>query len=46
MRAFVAAHRFRLTLAACVAALILMTGVIHATVGLHVAWNATAGPGR
>jgi hypothetical protein len=46
MRAFVFEHRFRLTLALCATALILMTGAIYATVGLDVAWNASGGPGR
>lgn len=45
MRAFVSEHRFRLTLALCTAALILMTGAIYATAGLNIAWNASAGPG-
>jgi hypothetical protein len=46
VRAFVSEHRFRLILAFCVVALILMTGAIYATVGLNVTWNASAGPGR
>ena len=46
MKAFLAEHRFRLTLAFCVVALVLMTAAIHATVGLNLAWNATAGAGR
>lgn len=45
MRAFVSEHRFRLILALCAIALILMTGAIYATVGLNVARNAYVGPG-
>jgi hypothetical protein len=46
MRAFVSEHCFRLTLALCTVALILMIGAISATVGLNVTWNAYVGPGR
>lgn len=40
--AFVSEHRFRLTLGACVLALALMLGVIHATVGLGPPWGVPA----
>lgn len=40
--AFVSEHRFRLTLGACVLALALMLGVIHATIGLGPPWGLPA----
>jgi hypothetical protein len=40
---FVAAHRFRLAMAGCVATLAVMLTVVHLTTGLAVAWNASPG---
>jgi hypothetical protein len=37
--AYVSKHRFRLTLGACVLALILMMAVIYATVGFGRPWG-------
>jgi hypothetical protein len=39
---FVSDHRFRLTLGACVAALMLMMTVIYATVGFGPPWGNSA----
>ena len=46
MKRFVSEHRFRLTLALCVVALILMTLAIYATTGLNLTWNASPSSGR
>jgi hypothetical protein len=40
--AYVSEHRFRLTLGACVLALILMMAVIYATVGFGPPWGSPA----
>jgi hypothetical protein len=46
MRRFVSEHRFRVVIALCVVALVLMTGTLHATMGLGLTWNASAEPRR
>jgi hypothetical protein len=42
---FVSEHRFGLPVAACILALVLMTGAIYATTGFDLTSNASLGPG-
>jgi hypothetical protein len=41
MRAFVSEHGFRLTLAVCAVALVLMMATIYTTLGFNVVWDAS-----
>jgi len=45
VRNFASEHRFCLTIALCVVALILMIGAIYTTMGFNLTWNASVSTG-